>query len=134
MPHLTIAESRCIGCLLCQVACAYRHFGVFAAGRSRIKVEQITDGNFIKVNVRVCRFCRVKHCVNACSRGALHVVGDVVELDTSRCDRCYSCVVACPYGAISIDPTTGYPLICDLCDGDPECVKWCPVHAIEYIP
>ncbi len=23
---------------------------------------------------------------------------------------------------------------CDLCEGDPECVKYCPYGAIEYLP
>jgi len=29
--------------------------------------------------------------------------------------------------------TAGQPLICNLCEGDPICVKKCPTKAINYI-
>jgi ferredoxin len=33
---------------------------------------------------------------------------------------------------VVLHPETGLPLICDLCDGDPACVKRCPTGAISY--
>jgi Fe-S-cluster-containing hydrogenase component 2 len=39
-------------------------------------------------------------------------------------------VVVCPFSAIT---THGKELIhCDLCNGDPQCVKYCATKAIEY--
>ena len=32
----------------------------------------------------------------------------------------------------SLHPETGLPLICDLCNGDPACVKRCATGAIVY--
>ncbi len=43
------------------------------------------------------------------------------------------CFLFCPSGAISIDPNTLLPIKCDLCGGDPECVKACPTGALDFI-
>jgi Fe-S-cluster-containing hydrogenase component 2 len=32
-----------------------------------------------------------------------------------------------------LDPITHLPLVCDTCDGDFQCVRWCPTQAIERI-
>ena len=37
----------------------------------------------------------------------------------------------CPFSAAALDED-GLSMICDLCDGNPECVAVCPVQAIEY--
>ena len=33
-----------------------------------------------------------------------------------------------------MDADRELPLLCDLCDGDPQCVKHCPEQAIQYVP
>ena len=40
-------------------------------------------------------------------------------------------MAACPFGAVNMAPD-GRMIKCDLCDGDPFCVKLCPTGAIEY--
>jgi len=30
-----------------------------------------------------------------------------------------------------MDPTTELPLICDTCEGNFECVRWCPTQAVS---
>ena len=40
---------------------------------------------------------------------------------------------ACPFGAILVDPKTGDVVKCDLCGGDPTCVKVCPTRALLYV-
>jgi len=32
-----------------------------------------------------------------------------------------------------VDAEAGMPLLCDLCEGDPQCVKHCPENAIRYL-
>ena len=42
-------------------------------------------------------------------------------------------MVVCPYGAIAADIENKTITKCDLCDGAPACVQWCPTDAIRYI-
>jgi Fe-S-cluster-containing hydrogenase component 2 len=62
------------------------------------------------------------------------MVSDVVELDEETCISCYKCVDACPFGAVFVHGDCEYPIKCDMCSGDPECVKACPKDAIKSIP
>jgi len=55
-------------------------------------------------------------------------------VDEDTCVGCKVCAMACPIGGVSIDPVSHVAYKCDLCDGDPECVKYCDVEAITYIP
>ena len=59
--------------------------------------------------------------------------GAVVE-NTDLCIGCRMCTVACPLGGISINYETGKSIKCDLCGGDPFCVKVCGYGALSYIP
>jgi len=34
------------------------------------------------------------------------------------------CVTACPFGAMSFDSIGKKVIKCDLCDGDPQCVRF----------
>ena len=42
------------------------------------------------------------------------------------------CVAVCPFGAMSFDTPTKRVIKCDLCDGDPLCVKFCAYEALQY--
>jgi Flp pilus assembly CpaF family ATPase len=48
------------------------------------------------------------------------VLPGVYAVDPEKCDGCGECF--CPYGALEIK---GYARKCDLCGGDPQCVKVC---------
>jgi len=57
-----------------------------------------------------------------------------VKIDRELCISCFKCLEACPFGAIFAHPDCPGPIKCDLCGGDPECVKACPKEAIRMIP
>ncbi|MBI2862502.1 MAG: 4Fe-4S binding protein, partial [Chloroflexi bacterium] len=54
-----------------------------------------------------------------------------------HCIGCWSCLAACPYGAISQETRVDKPVVykCDLCEdwGEPACVKVCPNEALILV-
>jgi len=51
-------------------------------------------------------------------------------VDWQTCIGCGSCIEVCKYDSIKLAEEKA--LICDLCKGQPECVKRCPTNALEY--
>ena len=82
-----------------------------------------------------CRHCTDPICVKSCIAGALSHSDGVVRIDPNRCVGCFTCVLVCPYGALSPDGS-GVMQKCELClenaCGEPACVKGCPNRAIVY--
>ncbi len=54
-------------------------------------------------------------------------------LDTGLCVGCGMCVAACPSGSIAFAHEFGFPYKCELCDGEPQCVRVCEKKALEYV-
>jgi Fe-S-cluster-containing hydrogenase component 2 len=54
-----------------------------------------------------------------------------IILDVEVCINCGVCAKICIYDAVKLDEASR-PLICDLCGGDPVCVKKCPTDALTY--
>ncbi|WGM89454.1 MAG: 4Fe-4S dicluster domain-containing protein [Candidatus Bathyarchaeum tardum] len=87
------------------------------------------------VNLAVsCRLCEDAPCVVTCPRDALKQNEEtgVIKVDEEKCNGCGWCIEACDYGALELHPETKQVFVCDLCDGEPECVKWCPEGALEF--
>jgi len=64
--------------------------------------------------------------VASCPVGALSTSADkAVLVDREKCTGCGTCIRACPGNVPFLHPGDGKATICDLCDGDPECVKVC---------
>lgn len=129
---LIIDAQKCIGCRSCENYCALKHEFVCNPAKGRIHVvkwEQ--DAAFVPIN---CMRCEEPACELACPRQATYrnYRTGALEVDTNRCIGCLSCVFACPFGATFVNPGNGKILKCDLCDGDPTCVKVCPTGAITY--
>ena len=120
MKHMAILTdvTRCIGCEECVTACQTTHeTGEDApfrwqGGTSELSstrwttIATTSEGRFVRVH---CRHCLDPGCAAACPVAALKVT------DT---------------GAVAYDAEGDRLNICDLCGGEPECVKWCPEEAI----
>ena len=48
------------------------------------------------------------------------------------CVGCKVCTIACPFGTINYNASTGKVIKCDLCQGNPACSDACPTGAITY--
>ena len=57
----------------------------------------------------------------------------LVSVDYNACIGCRSCIGACPFGAMSFHLKEKQVFKCDLCDGDPQCVRFCEVKAVDFI-
>ncbi len=53
-------------------------------------------------------------------------------VDPGKCIGCKTCIIACPFGAPSFDHVDRVTIKCDYCSGEPQCARFCDVHAIRY--
>jgi Fe-S-cluster-containing hydrogenase component 2 len=58
---------------------------------------------------------------------------DYVKIDYDVCIGCRTCVAVCPFGAMGFDVIDKKVFKCNLCDGEPQCVRFCEVKAIDYV-
>jgi electron transport protein HydN len=154
MNRFVITEpASCIGCRTCEVACTLAHQ---EASEVVVKKESFTPRLRVVVNEHItstvqCRHCDDATCVTVCPTNALIYDRDTVQLLADRCIGCKTCVLACPFGAMSmlVKPAKtrkGNGLSthsiqatahkCDLCVGKeagPSCISACPTKAIHLI-
>lgn len=130
--RILVRADVCSGCRACEVACVARHEGRFGTETARIRVTKIEHLGLDRPYV--CHLCRRAPCVAACPADALYKdeATGAVLLRADDCIGCAACVDACPFDMAALHPATGLPLICDLCGGDPACVKRCAMGAIAY--
>jgi Fe-S-cluster-containing dehydrogenase component len=55
-----------------------------------------------------------------------------IIVDENKCIGCGWCIRACDFGVLTLHPDKKVAIVCDLCDGDPQCVKYCELDALEY--
>ncbi len=111
------------------LACSFKKDREYSLIKSRIALLQV-DGSNIPTT---CRHCINAPCIQACPVDAIKRDGYIVKIDDEICIGCRVCIDACPFGSISVDPRSEKMVKCDLCDGEPECVKYCAYQAIEFI-
>lgn len=125
--RILVDSEKCSGCRVCEIACSFAHERVFDSSMARMKIEMSNNGKlFIP---RVCTLCY--SCVGVCPEGALKVNSKTgaVEVSPELCKNCGICISVCPAGVLKL--VNGKPLLCDLCNGLPECVKWCSRSALK---
>ena len=139
MKRVYVNEKWCLGCRLCEYYCAFAGANGKDIARSlkgvkinpRIKIEE-KDGISFAVS---CRHCADPLCVKGCITGAFSVTDGVITVNQDKCVSCYTCVLCCPFGAIS-SSENGAVQKCELCiqvAADlPACVTGCPNNAIVF--
>ena len=138
--RIYIKEEACMGCGLCRIYCQIEHSKSkdiiktfkkeYPRPLSRVRVERNGETCF---SVQ-CRHCTEPWCVYSCLTGAMQKdpVSGVVSVDTEKCAGCWTCIVACPLGALVKDTNNKIAAKCDFCAGRdiPVCVMNCPNEAL----
>ena len=146
--------NKCAGCRTCETACsAYNHQvekdgqmmkGLGNPDLSNIKVWHYNPDVDVPVT---CFLCEDAPCIEACPILSYPITGrkalyrdeafNTIKCDLDRCIGCEKCSKACREksgGVIFPNENTGKPEhMCTLCDGDPQCVKYCPYGALLYL-
>ncbi len=131
MVALTVKPELCTGCMACVYACSLVHEDVFSCALARIRIEKDEALGF---NVPVgCITCEGMPCVDACPVGAITVDPDTKRpvVDALTCIGCGICASTCPVGAIKIPKGSDVAIVCDMCSGEPQCVRVCIPGALS---
>jgi Fe-S-cluster-containing hydrogenase component 2 len=123
---------------VCELVCSESHEGTFQPSKARIQVVSF-DMTVQDVPI-VCQQCADAPCIEACPQDAISRSPETtaVVVDKELCIQCGACVRACVIGLDQIEPEQKLairleeemPLKCDLCEGNPQCVKFCPTEAL----
>ncbi|HUH64994.1 MAG TPA: 4Fe-4S dicluster domain-containing protein [Syntrophales bacterium] len=128
MKYLFAERENCTGCRACEYACSVFHTGVVRPSVARIHVMKYKDSIDVPV---LCWHCNDAPCIAACPTTPKSIQADPnhngIILNEKTClgRRCLKCQEACPANYVRANPDTGKPLMCDMCGGDPACVKAC---------
>ena len=139
MKRVYVNEQWCLGCHLCEYNCAFANSGqtnIVKALKGKSIFPRIHVEGENKITFAVsCRHCEDPMCVKSCISGALSKKDGTVCIDRNKCVGCLTCILVCPYGAMSQN-ANGAVQKCELCMGntcgEPACVKGCPNRAIVY--
>ena len=125
---IVVNPDKCNGCRICEQICTYFHEHEFNPRRARIRIVKVVREGLS--TPRVCNQCQLR--IEACPEQALSLDADLgfIRLEPEQCTGCGICVEVCPQESIFMDPINGLANICDLCRGEPQCVKWCPEEGV----
>ncbi len=134
MKYLFVQRENCTGCRSCEYACSqYHEKGVVRPSVARIHVKRFHGVVDVPV---ICWHCEDSPCIKACPTTPKAIAKDkdtnvIKYIDDKTClgTKCNKCIEACPSQFLRRHPDTGWPMFCDLCDGDPSCVKACKSQA-----
>lgn len=119
---IRVDAQKCTGCHLCEMACSLFHLGVVDLERSAIRIFKDDLGKSIN-RPKVCPQCKKMVCLESpLDQGVSEeVVKKEWEWPSYRVDYCKP---------NQIFKVGDYTYHCDLCGGDPQCVKVCTIQAI----
>jgi carbon-monoxide dehydrogenase iron sulfur subunit len=116
--------ARCSGCRKCEIACSLYHENRVWPDASMIRVFMLVPGLEFP---HFCTQCEDYPCVKSCPVDALSVSKRTaaVLVNKEKCIACGKCIDACPGRVPHMHPKEKHVVICDLCGGDPQCVRVC---------
>ena len=130
---MIVDPEKCTGCRNCELVCSVKHNGVSNPSLARIHIVKWDNANpYIPMR---CQHCEDAPCMAVCPREAIYRNEelDSVNINHDLCIGCKLCVAACPFGAMRWNARRGRVFKCDLCHGDPQCVRFCDTKAVDYV-
>jgi carbon-monoxide dehydrogenase iron sulfur subunit len=134
----------CSGCMYCMIACSTYNNGATSLSKSRIHIvrhegpaiSKIDEEDDLIFDVITCNHCDEPYCLNFCPTLAIERDKDTgaIIINRDKCVGCRMCMLSCPFGAILYDVTKRQVIKCELCGGDPQCVRFCPTDALQFLP
>ena len=156
--YVAADAGRCTGCKACELACfaEHNHTSNRVGKTVGTATVPVTAGLYLVKRDGLCLPIQCKHCedapcLHACARRAIVRLDGQIIINEERCIGCRDCVMACPFGAVTIAPVfaKGEPVNlpgsslqrkaatkCDLCigkEGGPACVRTCPNKALRVV-
>lgn len=137
--HICWDPLLCTGCQTCQLVCSTARRGRTSPILAAIGHFHNDFGSDRDYEPCPCLQCEEPSCLKICIYDAILIdpVLGIAVIDEEKCvgAECGRCQVACPFSPPRIfgpDPDTNTFFKCDLCHGDPLCVRWCPNGALKF--
>jgi Fe-S-cluster-containing hydrogenase components 1 len=113
-------------------ACSFKNYKAYNYDLALCKVLEDPRGGFVRVH---CQHCRDPMCKAACPAGAISKdeTTGYVTIDRVLCIGCKACMSACPISIPQMQRGLKAMAKCDLCSGDPDCIKVCSAKAIKLL-
>jgi len=136
MERIVLDLAKCCGCRVCEAICSVVHEGEFNPVKSRIKVVRTIEGEILRSVPVFCLQCEEAYCKAVCPANAITQDANGTKIvDEEKCIGCKLCEIACPVGAITVNPEKHVAIKCDLCAGlaESQCVKYCYSVALKRL-
>jgi len=130
---LTVDPERCTGCRICEIVCSVNKEGTSNPMHSRIHtIKWEMEGFYAPMFCRQCEdpLCAAVCPVNAVSRDDYY---GRVTVNDELCIGCRACIAACSFGGVGYNHELHKTMRCDLCDGNPVCVRFCETRALRFV-
>ena len=134
----------CTGCMRCMTTCSTYNDGATSLSKARIHVVRheghaitgIDEEDELIFEVLTCLQCDKPFCMYFCPTRAIerNTETGAMTINYDRCIGCRMCMIGCPFVAIRYDADKKQVIKCEFCDGDPQCVKFCPTDALQFLP
>lgn len=128
--EIKVDIDKCTGCRACEMACSGFHarpqYSSINPARARIRVvvDELTDEYVpIRAGDYTPSECTGRH---------------TYKINGKEYSECSFCGASCPSRDFFIEPDSGLPLKCDMCESvpplpEPMCVKVCEADALTYV-
>lgn len=126
---LKVDAEKCIGCRLCELVCSLKYENEICPSNASMRIITENDLSY----PITCSQCLDAPCEQSCERKAIYRNRNTgyLKIDKWGCNQCGLCITECPFGMLRMGKDS--VIKCDLCGGDPECVKVCPTEAIQLV-